>query len=105
MARETDGQCASISLCQNVMCAASFPFRPGLPVRSVAAAALAHPTAPIAPAHAQQAPVAKDPNPAEEAKMQKVEVKGSADTYDPRRDDTASKIVVNHDEIAKYGDT
>lgn len=25
--------------------------------------------------------------------------------YDPRRDDTASKIVVNHEEIVKYGDT
>nr|WP_314547770.1 TonB-dependent receptor [uncultured Massilia sp.] len=38
-------------------------------------------------------------------KMQTVEVKGAAESYDPRRDDTASKIVVNHDEITKYGDT
>ncbi len=37
--------------------------------------------------------------------MQKVEVRGTADSYDPRRDDTASKIVVNHEEIVKYGDT
>ena len=37
--------------------------------------------------------------------IQKVEIKGSADAYDARRDDTASKIVVNHEEIVKYGDT
>lgn len=35
--------------------------------------------------------------------MQTVEVKGSG--YDPRRDDTASKMVVNSEEILKYGDT
>lgn len=34
-----------------------------------------------------------------------VEVKGRSDAYDPRRDDTATKIVVNSDEITKYGDT
>jgi len=39
------------------------------------------------------------------AQVQKVEVQGKADAYDPRRDDTASKIVVNHDELVKYGDT
>lgn len=38
-------------------------------------------------------------------KMQQVEVKGTANTYDPRRDDTATRIVVNSEEIAKYGDT
>jgi outer membrane receptor for ferrienterochelin and colicins len=37
--------------------------------------------------------------------VQQVEVRGAAEAYDPRRDDTASKIVVNHDEIVKYGDT
>lgn len=37
--------------------------------------------------------------------MQRVEVKGSAQAYDPRRDDTATKIVVNQEEIVKYGDT
>lgn len=42
---------------------------------------------------------------AAESKMQQVEVRGSAEAYDPRRDDTASKIVVNHDEIVKHGDT
>eukprot|EP01133_Synstelium_polycarpum_P019798 gene19798-23711_t len=35
--------------------------------------------------------------------MQMVEVKGSG--YDPRRDDTASKMVVSSEEILKYGDT
>ena len=35
--------------------------------------------------------------------MQSVEVKGSG--YDPRRDDTASKMVVGSEEILKYGDT
>jgi outer membrane receptor protein involved in Fe transport len=48
-----------------------------------------------APAHAQQS---------KDDKMQQVEVKGALDAYDPRRDDTAAKIVVNHEEIVKYGD-
>jgi outer membrane receptor for ferrienterochelin and colicin len=34
----------------------------------------------------------------------RVEVKASAADYDPRRDDTASKTVMNKDEIMKYGD-
>jgi outer membrane receptor for ferrienterochelin and colicins len=37
--------------------------------------------------------------------IQKVEVKADANAYDPRRDDTASKIVVSLDEIRRYGDT
>jgi outer membrane receptor protein involved in Fe transport len=85
-------------LCHNVMSAASFPFRLSLAAAAVAAAI-------CAPVNAQQAPVSKDPKAADDAKMQKVEVKGAAESYDPRRDDTASKIVVNHDEIVKYGDT
>jgi len=36
--------------------------------------------------------------------IQTVEVKGAASSYDPRRDDTASKTVLNADEIRKYGD-
>lgn len=35
----------------------------------------------------------------------KVEVKGNAEEYDPRREDTASKTVLGHEEIIKYGDT
>jgi outer membrane receptor protein involved in Fe transport len=63
-------------------------------------------------ANAQEATATTDTKPAvtkkaesDDSKMQKVEVRGTADAYDPRRDDTASKIVVNHDEIVKYGDT
>ncbi|MCG2584504.1 TonB-dependent siderophore receptor [Massilia sp. TS11] len=41
----------------------------------------------------------------EDKTIQKVEVKGTADAYDPRRDDTASKIVVGREEILKYGDS
>ena len=37
--------------------------------------------------------------------MQMVTIKGGAATYDARRDDTASKVVVNSEEIQKYGDT
>jgi outer membrane receptor for ferrienterochelin and colicins len=75
---------------------------------SVLAAALAS----ALPALAQQAaPAAAAPmvtpkaTPAAPDTMQKVEVKGSVDAYDARRDDTASKIVLNHEEIVKYGDT
>lgn len=49
----------------------------------------------------QAAPAKKVETPAN-----KVEINAAANsTYDPRRDDTASKIVVSHDEIIKYGDT
>jgi len=37
--------------------------------------------------------------------VQKVEVKASTDSYNPRKDDTATKIVVNREELLKYGDT
>jgi outer membrane receptor protein involved in Fe transport len=77
---------------------AAFPFRLTIAAAAVAAA--------MAPVHAQQAPVSKEQKPAEQPKtMQQVEVKGAANAYDPRRDDTASKIVVNNEEIVKYGDT
>lgn len=39
------------------------------------------------------------------APVAKVEVKGSLDAYDARRDDTATRIVVSHDDIVKFGDT
>ena len=74
----------------------SLPFR-----LTVAAAALGT----VLAAHAQQAePEPKPPKP-DDGKIQQVEVRGSAEAYDPRKDDTASKIVVNHEEIVKYGDT
>jgi outer membrane receptor protein involved in Fe transport len=56
-------------------------------------------------AHAQQAAPLKEEKAADNNKIQQVEVQGKADAYDPRRDDTASKIVVNNEEIVKYGDT
>ncbi len=45
--------------------------------------------------------------PADKAKepIQKVEVKGAAASYDARRNDTATKIVVSQEEILRNGDT
>jgi outer membrane receptor protein involved in Fe transport len=40
----------------------------------------------------------------EDKAIQRVEVKGAANDYDPRRDDTASKTVLSAEEIRKYGD-
>jgi outer membrane receptor protein involved in Fe transport len=37
--------------------------------------------------------------------VQKVEIKGAAEAYNPRKDDTASKIVVSSEELKRYGDT
>jgi outer membrane receptor protein involved in Fe transport len=37
--------------------------------------------------------------------IQKIEIKGAAEAYNPRKDDTASKIVVSADELKRYGDT
>lgn len=54
---------------------------------------------------AEPVPNAAGTAPAKDKKIQQVEVTGSASSYDARRDDTASKIVLNHDEIIKYGDT
>lgn len=50
------------------------------------------------PAAAREAPPKKD------GRISTVEVKGAASDYDPRRDDTASKTVMNAEEIRKYGD-
>jgi outer membrane receptor for ferrienterochelin and colicins len=74
-----------------------------LVLSALPAAALAQ-TAAVAPA-AAPAPGSAEPvsgKPAE--KISKVEVKGAASDYDPRRDDTASKTVMNAEEIRKYGD-
>jgi outer membrane receptor for ferrienterochelin and colicins len=58
------------------------------------------------PSYAQQAAAPKAaPVKAAPATLQQVEVKGSTAAYDARRDDTATKIVMNSDEIVKYGDT
>ncbi|MDC8760017.1 TonB-dependent receptor plug domain-containing protein [Janthinobacterium fluminis] len=58
------------------------------------------PEAPAVPLAPQPAP-----QPAAAPAMQQVEVRGSSASYDPRRDDTASKIVVGSEEILRYGDT
>ncbi|MGZ8293248.1 MAG: TonB-dependent receptor plug domain-containing protein [Telluria sp.] len=60
----------------------------------------------VAPAVARQAgPPAAPAKKTDDQEIQKVVVKGSADTYNPRRDDTATKIIINSDEITKFGDT
>jgi len=48
---------------------------------------------------------AQQSGPADSGKVEQVEVKATTDSYDARREDTASKIVVSHDEIVKYGDS
>jgi outer membrane receptor protein involved in Fe transport len=78
--------------------------------RAVRLTLIAAAVAAAMPSYAQEAQQPLQAKPADvkkadESTMQKVEVRGTADAYDPRRDDTASKIVVNHDEIVKYGDT
>jgi outer membrane receptor protein involved in Fe transport len=71
------------------------------PLRLAIAAALFCPGA----VFAQTTPPAdKNKIRAEDKPIQKVEVKGAASTYDPRRDDTASKTVLSAEEIRKYGD-
>lgn len=42
--------------------------------------------------------------PGDKAPPARVEITGTAASYDPRRDDTASKIVVGREEIQRYGD-
>jgi outer membrane receptor protein involved in Fe transport len=66
--------------------------------------ALATLTPAIALAQTADQPLAKVAPPKKEGKISTVEVKGAASNYDPRRDDTASKTVMNADEIRKYGD-
>ena len=46
-----------------------------------------------------------DSKPPEPQSVEKIEVKASQDSYDPRQDDTAAKIVVGQKEISKFGDT
>jgi outer membrane receptor for ferrienterochelin and colicins len=80
-----------------------FALRPGALAVSMALLSM-----PFSTVHAQSAPAPgrkTDEAPREEAQpVQKVEVKGAAADYDPRRDDTASKTVLNADEIRRYGD-
>ena len=55
-----------------------------------------------AQAAGQQDAVASPPAP---APIQKVEIKGAAASYDARRNDTATKIVVSQEDILRNGDT
>ena len=66
-------------------------IHPAYPMSAFALAALL-----AASGHAQEAG-------APGAQTARVEVKGAG--YDARRDDTATRIVVGHEEIARYGDT
>lgn len=82
------------------------PFRPTIAAAAVLAAMQTY-------AHAQTVTIAeplvpaparvKEDQPVET--IQKVEIKGASAAYDPRRDDTASKVVVSSEEILRYGDT
>lgn len=38
------------------------------------------------------------------APIQSIEIRGNADAYDARRDDTAARIVISRDDLLKYGD-
>ncbi|MDB5936464.1 MAG: tonB-dependent Receptor Plug domain protein [Massilia sp.] len=58
-----------------------------------------------AQAAGQQAPAASPEQAAAPAPIQKVEIKGAAASYDARRNDTATKIVVSQEEILRNGDT
>ena len=75
-------------------------------LRLALAAAFLGPAAAVAqstpPADVKTADKAKDK--AKDKTIQRVEVKGAAANYDPRRDDTASKTVLSAEEIRKYGD-
>lgn len=54
---------------------------------------------------AQNAIAQSTPAAADGAPVQKVEVSVGRDSYDARRDDTATKIVVTQEELRKYGDS
>ena len=54
--------------------------------------------------NAEEPANAPAPAPPAVQKVEKIEVKTSQDNYDARREDTATKIVVTEEEIAKYGD-
>jgi outer membrane receptor for ferrienterochelin and colicins len=54
---------------------------------------------------AAEKPAAKPASLSADSPVARVEVKGAAEDYDPRRDDTASKTIISNAEIMKYGDT
>src|SRR5258706_10983902 len=58
---------------------------------------------PWRPAPPQRPPTQQQPAKEEAQKLEKIEVQG--DSLAERGESTASKIIVNHEEINKYGDT
>lgn len=84
-------------------------FRPFQLTALAAAISLCLPALGASAQEAQTPPPASAPradaHKAGDKKITQVEVKGTADAYDPRRDDTATKVVVSSEEITKYGDT
>ena len=72
--------------------------------RAAAMVFLAQPGAILAQPAAPQDNTVKQA-PAGDKPIPRVEVKAANSSYDPRRDDTASKTVINQDELMKYGDT
>jgi outer membrane receptor for ferrienterochelin and colicin len=84
---------------------AHFVFAPLLLASPALMAQSTPPLAATAPEPEAAKPAAKETVSKEKTPIQSVEVKGSASNYDPRRDDTASKTVLNSEEIQKYGDT
>ena len=64
----------------------------------------APPSRPAAPQRPPQQPPRPQPAPADDTKkLEKIEVQ--ADSLSERRESTAAKVIVNRDEILKYGDT
>jgi outer membrane receptor protein involved in Fe transport len=81
-----------------------FAFASLLVFPSALMAQSAAPPAATKPEQEAAKPLAKETASKDKTPIQSVEVKGSASNYDPRRDDTASKTVLNSEEIRKYGD-
>jgi outer membrane receptor for ferrienterochelin and colicins len=96
--RKTRFRLTAVAIAAAMACCVSAHAQQGEPI---AAPAPAPASAAATPARAQ----ATQPVTAADDKVQKVEVRGTAASYDPRRDDTASRIVVGHEEIVRYGDT
>lgn len=77
------------------------PFRPAVIAISLHLVCIGLASAQVAPAAAVNGAILATPTlPKEEAQV--VNITGSA--YDKRREDTASKIIVNRDDIDRYGD-
>lgn len=79
-----------------------------LPVPYIVTALALLGSAPVVRGQQQETPLVNDKADkatSNTATIPTVVVTGNAGTYDPRRDDTAAKIVVNTEELTKYGDS